>query len=82
MPILAIVPPRTGECRLVRVTGVLIFANSRTCVACVLPAAGPLGHRAGARLRTGGLARGLEDELPRLPIGQSAVRLLLAPLPE
>ena len=25
---------------------------------------------------------GLEDELSRLPIGQSAVRLLLAPLPE
>jgi hypothetical protein len=41
MPILAIVPPCAGECRLVRVTGVLIFANSRTCVACVLPAAGP-----------------------------------------
>ena len=58
MPILAIVPPCAGECRLVRVTGVLIFANSRTCVACVLPAAGPPGHRAGARLRTGGLARG------------------------
>ena len=33
--------------------GVLIFANSRTCVG--LPAEGPLGHRAGARLRTGGL---------------------------
>ncbi len=58
MPILAIVPPCAGECRLVRVAGVLIFANSRTCVACVLPAAGPLGHRAGARLRTGGLAQG------------------------
>ncbi len=78
MPILAIVPQCAGECRLVRVTGVLIFANSRTCVVRVLPAAGPLGHRAGARLRTGGL----EDELPRLPIGESAVRLLLAPLPE
>jgi hypothetical protein len=57
MPILAIVPPCAGECRLVRVTGVLIFANSRTCVGCVLPTAGPPGHRAGARLRTGGLAR-------------------------
>ena len=65
MPILAIVPPCAGECRLVRVNGVLIFANSRTCVACVFPqqacvfpAAGPPGHRAGARLPTGGLARG------------------------
>ncbi len=57
MLILAIVPPCARECRLVRVTGVLIFANSRTCVACVLPAAGPLGHRVGARLPTGGLAR-------------------------
>ena len=34
--ILAIVPPCAGECRLVRVTGVLIFVNSRTCVALVL----------------------------------------------
>ena len=58
MPIVAIVPPCAGECRLVRVTGVLIFADSRTCVTCVLPAAGPLGHHVGARLRTGGLARG------------------------
>ena len=82
MPIVAIVPPCAGECRLIRVTGVLIFANSRTCVACVLPAAGLLGHRADARLLTGGPAQGLEDEPPRLPIGQSAVRLLLAPLPE
>src|ERR1039457_7155235 len=54
---LAVVPPCAGECRLVRVIGVLIFANSRTCVSCVLPAAGPLGRRADARLRTGGLAR-------------------------
>jgi len=58
MPILAIVPPCAGECRLVRVTGVLIFANARTCVACVLPAAGPLGQRVGARLRTGGPGSG------------------------
>ena len=32
--------------------------QSRTCVACVWPAAGPPGHSAGARLRTGGPARG------------------------
>ncbi len=57
MLILAVVPPCARECRPVRVTGVLIFANSWICVACVLPAAGPLGHRADARLRTGGLAR-------------------------
>jgi len=57
MPILAIVPPCAGECRLVRVTSVLIFANAQTCVGCVLPTAGPPSHRAGARLRTGGLAR-------------------------
>ena len=34
-PILAIVPPCAAECRLVCVTGVLIFANARTCVAFV-----------------------------------------------
>jgi hypothetical protein len=34
--ILAIVPPCAGECRLVRVIGVLIFANAQTCVASVL----------------------------------------------
>ena len=73
MPILAIVPPCAGECRLVRVTGVLIFANSRTCVACVLPAAGPPGHRAGARLRTGGLARGSKTSCrdSHRPVGRS-----------
>jgi hypothetical protein len=48
--ILALVPPCTGECRLVRVIGVLIFANARACVA---GRAGPLGHGADARLRTG-----------------------------
>jgi hypothetical protein len=37
--ILAVVPPCAGECRLVRVIGVLIFANARTCVASVLLAA-------------------------------------------
>ena len=40
MLILAIVPPCTEECRLVRVIGVLIFANPRTCVALVLLASG------------------------------------------
>ena len=44
MLILAIVPPCTGECRFVRVIGVLIFANPRTCVAFVLLASGPLGR--------------------------------------
>jgi hypothetical protein len=48
MLILAIVPPCAGECRLVRVIGVLIFANPRTCVAFVLLASGPLSHRADA----------------------------------
>ncbi len=47
----------TRECRLVRVTGVLIFAHARACAAFVLPAAGPVSHLAGARLRTGGLPR-------------------------
>ena len=37
MPILAIVPPCAGECRLVRVTGVLIFANSRTVLLVCCP---------------------------------------------
>ena len=46
--ILAIVPPCAGECRLVRVTGVLIFANARTCVAFVLLATDPLNQRADA----------------------------------
>jgi hypothetical protein len=57
-PILAVVPPCAGECRLVRVTGVLIFVNGRTCVAFVLLPAGPLNHRGGARLRAGWPARG------------------------
>src|SRR5580704_10692763 len=43
MLILAIVPPCAGECRLVRVTGVLIFANTR---ACVLPVCCPQQARA------------------------------------
>ena len=42
----------------------------------MLLAAGPLGHRAGARLRTDGPGSGLEDELPRL---SSASRLSVAP---
>jgi hypothetical protein len=72
MPILAIVPPCAGECRLVRVTSVLIFADSRTCVACVLPVAGPRGHRAGTRLRTGGLAQGSKTGCrdPHRPAGR------------
>jgi hypothetical protein len=49
MHILAIVPPCAGECRLVRVTGVLIFANARTCVASVLVTGGPISHRASGR---------------------------------
>jgi hypothetical protein len=52
-PILAVVPPCAGECRLVRVTGVLIFVNGRACVAFVLLPAGPLNHRGGTRLRPG-----------------------------
>ena len=32
-PILTVVPPCAVECRLVRVTGVFIFVNGRTCVA-------------------------------------------------
>jgi hypothetical protein len=43
--ILAIVSPCAEECRLVRVIGVLIFANARTCVASVLLAAGLISHR-------------------------------------
>src|SRR5450755_3730632 len=54
MPSLAVVPLCTGECRLVRVTGVLIFAEARTCVASVLRAAGPLGHCADALFRIEG----------------------------
>ena len=34
--ILAVVPPRAGECRFVRVTSVLIFARAPACVAFVL----------------------------------------------
>src|ERR1035441_7051399 len=41
---LALVPPCTGECRRVRVAGVLICAEPRTCFVPVLLAAGPLGH--------------------------------------
>jgi hypothetical protein len=59
MLILAIVPPCTEECRLVRVIGVLIFANPRTCVAFVLLASGLLSHRADARFRTGRAATDL-----------------------
>ncbi len=82
MPILAIVPPCAGECRLVRVTGVLIFTNTRTCVLPVCcpqqaraaiapaPAAGPAAWL-GARRRAAATL-----------IGQPAARLLLAPLPE
>ena len=49
MLILAIVPPCTEEYRLVRVIGVLIFANARTCVTSVLVRGGPISHRASGR---------------------------------
>jgi hypothetical protein len=57
-PILAVVPPCAAECRLVRVTGVLIFANARTCVAFVLLAAAPISHRASVRTSPGGPSGG------------------------
>jgi hypothetical protein len=60
MLILAIVPPCAGECRLVRVTGVLIFANARTCVAFVLLATGPFNQRADAASGPGGPCFGLK----------------------
>jgi hypothetical protein len=75
--ILAIVPPCAGECRLVRVTGVLIFANARTCVAFVLLATDPLNQRADAAsgpFRTRRPCFGPQDEPPRLPTGPPAVQ--------
>jgi hypothetical protein len=77
MLILAIVPPCTEECRLVRVIGVLIFANARTCVASVLLASGPLGHRA-ERFRPGSPASGSRTSCRRLSVRPSAVRSLVA----
>jgi hypothetical protein len=59
---------------------VLIFANSRTCVGCVLQQA--RSAIAPALVSGPAACSGLEDELSRLPIGQPAVRLLLALLPE
>jgi hypothetical protein len=52
-PILAVVPPCAGECRLVRVTGVLIFVMAGLVLLLCCAQAGPLNHRRGARLRTG-----------------------------
>ena len=80
MPILAIVPPCAGECRLVRVTGVLIFANARTCVASVLLATGPVGHYSPSPPNPAACHGA--SKASTTPVGQSAVRLLLAPLPE
>jgi hypothetical protein len=68
-----------GECRLVRVTGVLIFVNGRACVAFVLLATGPFKQRAYAASGPGGPASGPQDELPRLPTGQRTAQFLLAP---
>jgi hypothetical protein len=48
-PILAVVPPCAAECRFVRVTGVLIFTNARTCVAFMLLSVAPISHRASVR---------------------------------
>jgi hypothetical protein len=48
------VPPCAGECRLVRITGVLIFSGARTCVAFVLVAVidlRPVYHRKEERIR-------------------------------
>src|SRR5580700_7957168 len=78
-PILAVVPPCAVECRLVRVTGVLIFVNGRTCVAFVLLPAGPLNHSVGARLRTGWARPGVIGELPLLLISPPAVQPLPVP---
>jgi hypothetical protein len=57
-PILAVVPPCAVECRLVRVTGVLIFVNGRTCVAFVLLAAGRSTIVSASVSGPGGPARG------------------------
>jgi hypothetical protein len=56
--ILAVVPPCAGEYRLVRVTGVLIFVNDRTCVAFVLLPSSPLTIAAAPVSGPGGPARG------------------------
>jgi len=72
-PILAVVPPCAGECRLVRVTGVLIFVNGRTCVAFVLrsrPAQPSRRHPSPDQV---GLPR-VTGELPRLPISPAVAR--------
>ena len=60
-------PPYARQCRLVRVTGVLIFARARTCAALVLLAAGPVSHLAGARLRTRRAAAGSETSCRDYP---------------
>ena len=73
--ILAVVPPCAGECRLVRVTGVLIFVNGRSCVAFVLLPPGPLNHRRGTRLRTGWWAcPGVTGELSLLLVSPPSSR--------
>ena len=81
MRILAIVPPCAGECRLVRVTGVLIFANSRTVLLLCCP---QQARSAIAPAPAFGSAAWLEARRRSAAtlIGQSAVRLLLAPLRE
>ena len=66
--ILAIVPPCAGECRLVRVTGMLIFSCTRTCVDFVLVAAGPPPPRRPPGER-------LEDEPPPPAIALWRIRL-------
>ncbi len=74
MLILAIVPPCARECRLVRVTGVLIFANARTCVAFVLLAAARSAIAPLSATSPGGPSGGKTDcgqdpsALPAIPV--------------
>jgi len=56
-----------GNAALSVLPGVLIFAHARTCAAFALPAAGPVSHRAGARLRTRRAAQGPETSCRDYP---------------
>ena len=64
--ILAVVPPCAGECRLVRVTGVLIFTNARTCVAPVLLATGPVVRRSPSLPNPAACCHGAQRQAARL----------------
>jgi hypothetical protein len=77
--ILAIVPPCAGECRLVRVTGVLIFENSRTCVALVCAPKQARSTIAAAPVSGPVDLPGVTGELPLLLISPPAVRPLPVP---